>query len=999
MASVHYRQLRAILFLFVALLMSFAREASAADYPWTLARYQHTSWTSKDGAPAAISSLAQTADGRLWIGTGSGLYSFDGQKFSAFEPVPGETLASTGIYALLATKDGGLWIGYEADGISFLKNGHLTTYDKKSGYDAANAPAIVQTKDGTVWAASNQGLMYFRNGHWSRAEQQEGLTAERFDGAVVGPDDTLWVANSDSIFALRSGAIRFQMMAGHVAPKQILGLTLAPGGVLLERLDQVIQRYLDRGDHLEQMGKAIPVFGYGRFDRQGGLWIGDGGGGVHHIADPDNWFKQNHAPFEQAFQSFRKSDGLTDDYVWPVLEDSWGDIWLGTGAGLDRFHTRDFASAVTPSGTDSFALGAADNGKVWSGSSNRPVMLLDGDNVTVTEVPPFTMALSRGTDGVVLAAGRAGIWQLKESGSKLVAALPEEVKLGLPRTLTRDGQSTLWTVVAGRVGGFFAYRNGQWAKETTPSPVNVTYTDRAGSIWLGCADNYVGLLSRGAMTFLSASHGVNVGSVRAFAEGPHAMWVGGSDGLGYIRNGRFYPVRLDGPQRLSSITAILFARDGSLWIQSTKGVFRISSEVAQRTEDAADTPMAYRQFDVSDGLEGIPAQEIPLPSAILGTDGRLWFSTSAGVSWLNPSELSPITPVPPVTISLVAADSKVSAASSSTQLPANSHNIRFAYNALTLAQPERVRYRVRLAPIDQHWQDMGSVRGVTYASLGPGDFTFQVQARMADGAWAEPGSALSFSVIPAFYQRYWFYALCAIIGAALLWLFYRRQLRLAAERDQIRFNERLWERERIARDLHDTLLQDVQTLVLDLGNIDLPSQTTAASREKLSDATRLAKNALLAARGSVQHLRKSDAPDIELLSSIKETIDHMMRHYSTPCHVSTTGLERRLHPSVSGEVIAVAREAILNSLKHAHATRIDVVIEYGVKAFRLRVIDDGVGVDQETISERQREGHWGILGMQERAKTIGGDLKFSNHRDGGVEILFIVSAVLGYQAK
>jgi len=304
-----------------------------------------------------------------------------------------------------------------------------------------------------------------------------------------------------------------------------------------------------------------------------------------------------------------------------------------------------------------------------------------------------------------------------------------------------------------------------------------------------------------------------------------------------------------------------------------------------------------------------------------------------------------------------------------------------------------------LAPIDQHWQDVASLREVTYATLGPGDFTFQVQARMANGAWTEPGSALSFSVIPAFYQRYWFYALCVFVGATLLWLFYRRQLRLAAERDQIRFNERLWERERIARNLHDTLLQDVQTLVLDLNNIDLPSQTTAASREKLSDATRLAKNALLAARGSVQHLRKSDAPVIELLSSIKETIDHLTRHYPTPCHVSTAGLERRLHPSVCGEVLAIAREAILNSLKHAHATRIDVAIEYGAKAFRLRVIDDGAGVDLEAISERQREGHWGILGMQERAKTIGGDLKFANRRDGGVEILFIVSAALGYQSK
>lgn len=972
----------------------------AGERPWTLARFQHTAWGTKDGAPVAISTLAQTSDGVLWIGGGAGLYTFDGYQFSQFTGVSGKTLMSSQVLALCAARDGSLWIGYEGGGISHLVSGTLINYDANAGYSVPGTDKIVEAMDGTIWAATPKGLMHFSNGKWVQAGIASGLKEGGVGSVLVTTDGTVWTTQNGRILGLKHGSPTFFDAGVTLESKQVLAIAAAPDGMMIEYVNGPIVRYLKQGDTLTEVSNnALPIFGIPLFDRRGSLWVGDAGRGVIHFSDPQNWYSNPHVSLDKASESYKKANGLTGDYVWPLLEDAEGDIWVGTSDGLDRFRAADFALANTPSGAHDFALAPAAQGKVWSGTSTHPVMLLDENKVEWASVPPFTLAIYRdANDQTVWAAGRQGIWQLRPEGSVFVTSLPNEVTHGLPFVLTRDHHSILWMMIGGyHKFGFYSYTDGTWTLHPDQVKVRALATGRAGELWIGHPDNHIDVISEGSTKQFTSVDGVNVGETHAFAEdtGGGAMWVGGTSGLGYVKNGHFHKTTLDDSLQLSDITAVLFAQDGSLWLHTLKGVVRISNDTVRKVEDHSDIPMSYRLFDASDGVVGLAGQAIPLPSGTVGTDGRLWFSTSSGVLWVDPARLISRGPIPPIKIGGIVVDGKAIDTSNVPHLPALSHNIHLTFSAQTLSHPEGIIYRIRLEPLDDSWQAVGAKNEITYATLGPGRFTFRVQARRGDNAWQEPGSSLVFTVAPAFYQTYWFYAICLLLLVLAAFFAYTLNMRRIAKQSQARFNERTWERERIARELHDTMLQDIQALTMHLQQFESREHDDITAYNCLASANELATNALNAARKSVKHLREHERRN-DLVLSLIDAIDHLKMHYTVAIQLSKSGKEQQLQSVACEEVFAIAREAMLNALKHAGATVINIQLHFSYRFFVLVVQDDGIGINSELLSQREAEGHWGLKGMHERAMALGGVLKIRPGTPRGTEVVLRLASASVY---
>ena len=330
-------------------------------------------------------------------------------------------------------------------------------------------------------------------------------------------------------------------------------------------------------------------------------------------------------------------------------------------------------------------------------------------------------------------------------------------------------------------------------------------------------------------------------------------------------------------------------------------------------------------------------------------------------------------------------------ASSSLKLPPGTANLQIDYTALSLQNPDRVRFRYRLEGIDKTWIEAGRRRQAFYTRLGPGRYRFRVIAANNDGVWNNAGAALDFIVPPTFVQSGWFLLLCALVVALVLWALYTFRMRQVAARIQSRLEERVAERERIARELHDTLLQGVQGLILRFQAImdGLPAGQPA--RSQLDAVLERADEILAAGRDQVSHLRTAPGAD-DLVESLIRAAEVTPHAPEIELSITSEGTARGLHPIVTEEVSAIGQEAIINALKHAHAKRIDVVISYNLHGLALRICDDGVGISASVLDAGEKDGHFGLIGMRERAKKIGGQLTITSRPGAGADLVVRVAA-------
>ncbi|WNG49562.1 ATPase [Archangium minus] len=989
----------------LGLLMCCAFSGAHAAEPARLIRdFHHTAWTLKDGAPAGIWTMAQTQDGWLWLGTSAGLWRFDGVVFERYDLLPEGSSVSRSVNILFASRSGGLWVGYSYGGAGFLKDGVVTHYGSKEGLPQGSPiENFEEDGEGRLWVATAKGLYVLEQGAWQLADARWGFSVPGGASLVRDRTGTLWASTDDGVYVLRMGARRFERVETNAQPS----------AGLFRTNDGTLWKY-DKSGFSPLLGPDVPprsaTFSEDAslesdsllFDREGALW---GISCPNSVCRLENPYASNLPLRRRTLSSdmFLASDGLSSDSAMILLEDREGSIWVGTKLGLDRFRRNDVTTVRFPEPLVYFALLPGEAGAMWAGTATNSGLT---DRLWRLEprpslVPGFSgevTAAYRDTDGSMLLAGSQGAWRFAD-GKFTPLAVPKKEEGNRVQAIMRDGAGRLWmsfrASTAYRLDGDTWTPRGGIAHLPELPPTRIV-TDEQGRMWLGYGQNTLAIVEGSKAQVFSEADGLRTGIVSAILPGPDTL-VGGELGMAAFDGRRFRPLVATRPDVLTGVTGLLRTRDGTLWVNGNAGAVRISANDLRRALAEPDFRMPFELFDMLDGMPGAAQQVRPLPTLVEGTDGKLWFAATDGLAWIDPERIHH-NPLPPSVVirSIIAGDQRY-APRADLRLPPLTRSLKIDYSALSLAVPERVAFRYRLDGVDDGWQDPGSRREAIYTNLRPGHYRFRVIAANDDGVWNEQGASLAFEIEPTFFETRWFLALCVLVASGLLWLLYILRLRQMTARVRQRLEERHAERERIARELHDTLLQGIQGLMLHFqaATARLPQGELRAGIERALDR---ADDVLVEGRDRVRELRASSGGLPDLTNAFTAIASEFGENHALAFRIVVEGALRALDPLVADELYRIGREALFNAFQHADASEIEVEISYGVDELRLRFRDNGRGIDSLILSAG-RAGHWGLRGMRERAEKLGARLDIQSGVGQGTEVVLSLSAARAYVSR
>jgi signal transduction histidine kinase/ligand-binding sensor domain-containing protein len=998
---------------------------AACGSPWATAQATqsvgqgivHESWTFKDGAPEVSTALAQTADGYLWVGSPAGLFRFDGVRFELFRSPFGDSLHSTNVSALLAAGDG-LWVGYVFGGFSFLKNGKVKNFLEAT----SSVSGFAADRHGNTWAGAAGGttrssLWRFDGSSWQRVGTEWNVPNEPVAQIGFDREGILWVLTGvqgpevpKQLHFLAPGDRQFRKAADKLF---VLGFTRdADGNVLTTR-----ERSRNEPGTSIGLASSLPAYPILRMqseqflDRANAIWI--------IPKDPVVLRHPASEPLDEVIGTV--SPGNSE--VIPVnpmnhasLVDREGAIWFGTAGAVHRFSHSVLTRQQVPAGSSPwFMLAPDDGGVVWISSgdgvgTSTLYRVTEGKVDLQRPVAGVSSFAYRAPDKTFWFGGEGGLWHMVD-GRLARVDLPKEVadRARTLVTMTHDGSGGFWVSFSGL--GLYRLKDGAWTKyqgrPDTPPPgtrcpataVMAMFTDRASRVWLGCTKGQLTVLDADQERTFGPKDGLQVGNVTAIHGRGSAMWIGGEFGLQQFDQGRFHAIKAIGSESLRGISGIVETANGDLWLNGLGGIVHIRrEEILVSLKDPA-YQVSVERFDRRAGLPGLPSQLRHMPTAIEGTDGRLWFTVSNGVVWLDPTRASNRTPSPSVSIQSVAADDKVHELDQLPSFPAGTSNVEIRYVAVSLLNPEAIRFRYKLQEVDKEWHEAVRSRSVSYRNLPPGSYHFKVNASDANGVWSDKIATAEFTILPAYYQTAWFRALCAILLLLLAWAGHQLRIRRLQRQFEMTLDARVAERTRIARDLHDTLLQSFHGLLLRFQTaFNLLPGRPDESKQVLASAIDQAAEAITEGRDAVQGLRTSATETNDLADSLQALAEDLAKENGddVSLHVEVQGTPRALHPIVRDEAFRIAGEALRNAFRHASATQIEVELRYDKRHLRVRVRDDGKGMDPKVLRTEGREGHFGLRGMRERAKLAGGKLTVWSGLDAGTEVELSIPAPHAY---
>lgn len=982
-----------------ALVLVLAFSGPAHAQVRSLDHLEHRRWVAADGGPSQVGAIAQTRDGYLWLGTNESLFRFDGFRFVRYE-APG--LNTLNIVASLLAVDDELWVGLRFGGVRVIGPHGMREHLPGPNLAEGAVYSLARDRDGAIWIAADDGLARYNGTHWELVSTKWHFPGKKARAVFVDGGGTLWAANENRLLYLPKGERRF--IDSGLAVDWVSQITQAPDGAiwLTERYSGKVHRVVLLDGHLTSgsLATSTPAIGL-LFDRGGGLWISTTGNGVQYVAKPTSIGALHKRT------SFTARDGLSSDFIWKMLEDGEGNLWVGSNGGLDRFRPRALMPAGFPPGSLNFALVAGNDGSLWAGPSNRPAMRLMDGGMNVLDMPAPVSCAMRDHEGTIWMGGPSGIWRSRGARLERFADLPPAALAeSSVRAMARDAAGDLW-VSFNRLG-LFRLRDGVWIATPPPSPsanqrMPVTASaDAKGRLWFGYRDNLLVTREGDGERHWGQADGMDIGHVTAITHHGQRTWIGGQRGIGYIEGERYQALRLPDNGLFANIYAIIVVplKDGSgddLWVHSRSGIFQLTAaELARAYADAAYR-IRYRSYDLMGGLANDPYQVLPLPTAVRSRDGRLWFSTSNGVAWIDPERPHPELAGPTVLIESVHVDGVRAASGAPATLAAGAQRIVIDYTALSLSAPERLNFRYRLDGYDVGWQDAGRQREAVYTGLDPGKYRFRVLAHNQDGLPSTQEAVFEFSIPPALYRQPLFLLLAGALAFAALWMLYRMNMRRAAERLRERIEERHSERERIARDLHDTLLQGVHGLILRFQAIVYTIPADSPARRSLEEALDRADEVLIEGRDRVRDLRTGAVDLSELHEALAALGTELEQKGGARFALTVRGSPAPLRPLVRDEVYQVGHEAIVNAFRHAHALHVKVDIEYGARQFQMTVSDDGLGIARVYLTPMGRADHWGLRGMHERVGRIGAQLAIDSDPARGSEVRLGMKAQLAYR--
>jgi len=949
--------------------------------------YISKNFTVEDGLLSnRVNAIVQTRDGFLWVGTEEGLLRFDGRHFAPVVFLPQASPVS--ISTLAEAPDGALWVGTRA-GLARIQSGGMSEpghtisvlYHPDSG-EGDSIQCLHFSRTGTLFVGTMTGL--YRLDHDKFSVVIPKLWTSRIEEASNG--HLLVITSKGFMEWDGTQVIQHPEVSARLGVRQneIFHVFEDHAGTIWYCTTAGLARQV--GTSIERLKPVVAVFRVNE-DPQGTVWFSQSGG------------------LYRATKSGREliASNLVVTYL---CFDHNGDVWAGTkGTGLFRFKRRAVkmftAADGLPLGVPRAVLAATD-GKVWVGSDCGGLSWFDGrrfhsysEKDGLTNSCVFSLAEDRNHD-ILIGTFGGGIFRFREG--RFMAFLKEDKltnKVAIAILPANDG--SLWIPYS---DGLRRIQDGQVREFTTAdglSSNNVlsAYEDRRGVIWVETTGG-IDRLEKDRFVAVSKTNNASIWAGRfGFGEDQRGelFAFGPFSGTLHVQETRV--VRLDVAPK---ITGMLRSRD-ALWFCGD-GIYRAAPDSLEKWENQLDAPPDYTRFDRADGMNSAECSG-GFRNMAMTNDGRVWVATEQGVAMLESSTPPHRSQKPAIYMERIVVGKTPQPVGRELVVPPGSHHIELHFDAIELTSPERVRFQYRLDDVDREWLDADAAVTAIYTELPAGTHEFHVRASNVDGVWDRTGIVYKITQQPYFYQTTRFRLLCVAVFLALISALYRLRLRQVAQQFNMRLEERVNERMRIARDLHDTLLQSFHGLLLRFQAATnlLPGRPEEA-RKTLESAIDQAAQAISEGRDAVQGLRSSTTVTNDLASAITTLGQELASGESNPnaaeFHVEVEGTTRDLHPILRDEVYRIAGEALRNAFKHAQAQRIEVEIWYDERQLRVRVRDDGKGIDPKHLNEDGRPGHYGLRGMRERAKAIGGKLEVWSNVESGTEIELTIPANTAY---
>jgi len=892
-----HRQARAVVAL--GILLACCACAFALDPSLDVSQYAHATWKFRDGiTKGAVFSIAQTPDGYLWLGTEFGLVRFDGVRAVPWQPPENQRLPPGTIRSLLVSRNGTLWIGTWT-GLASWKDGKLTRHPE---LDGVIVWLLLEGRDGTIWVGAGGTptagkLCAIRSGSVD-CVGGDGRLGPGVTALLEDRNGNLWVGLKDGLWRWKPGPSKFYSLPG--GPSGITALAEDPNGTLLIGWRGGISRFVDGKMQPYPLPGITTPFRAQRIlrDRNGSLWIGTVGSGLVHI-------HQGRADV------FSAADGLSGDVARPEYEDREGNVWVYTVEGLDCFHERAIATLTKKQGLSRALVGSIlsdKRGSVWLatyGGLNR----WDHGHVSTpsTGGPKPDGKLDGSSPNSVFQDSKGRIWvsTLRELGylenGRFISI--KGVPAGNVLSIAEDTASNLWEINEPlgllRISPQDDVRQIPWADLGHKDNASVLAADRKrGGLWIGFFLGGIAYFSDGGIrASYTAADGLGAGRVSDFRfDDDGTLWVSTEGGLSRVRNNHVATLSSKNGLPCDTVHWSIEDDDRSFWLYTACGLVRIArSELDGWVADPNRT-IRVAVFDSSDGVRSLSSPGHYHPQVAKTPDGKLWFLPWDGVSVIDPHHIPFNKLPPPVHIEQVTADRKTywqnlsgDASSSRPRLPPLVRDLTIDYTALSFVAPEKVVFRYKLEGLDRDWQDVGNRRQAFYTNLSPGNYRFRVAACNNSGVWNEAGTFLDFSIAPAYYQTTWFRVSCVAVFLALLWALHRLRLRRLAYQFNMRLEERVSERTRIARDLHDTLLQSFHGLMLRFqAATNLLPERPVEAKQRFESAIDQAAQAITEGRDAVQGLRSSTVETNDLataISALGEELGPMERSRIPPFSV------------------------------------------------------------------------------------------------------------------
>jgi signal transduction histidine kinase/ligand-binding sensor domain-containing protein len=982
------------------------------------AQYRFDSWTADNGLPQnSVYSIQQTPDGYLWLTTLDGLVRFDGVKFTVFNKSNSKNLTTNRFANLFAETDGTLWLGTEESGLARFRNGQFQIFTTADGLLSNEIRQLQRDLDGSLLISTSHGLVRFRNEHFSverRADfrnfniyvspsgtrwemDKDGLRAVGKDGRAtryalpfaaqnISPDRTynyfsfvpmfedgegaLWFAAAGSLFTLKDGAVTTFTAQDGMPRSSVRSLGQDRAGAIWLGTEK---------DGVCRFGEnRFACFGISEglssnyvmdlfFDREGTLWVGTNERGINRVTP-------------RIIASVSIAEGLADKNVYPILEDKTGGVWIGSFSGLSYYKNGKITNYTRRNGLlyeIVQSLAEDGDGRLWIGSVGGIQYLENGKFTDFTEKLGLSIGDNAFLDihqdraGAMWFATRNGLMKYADGAAKILTTAE-----GLPsndvRTIyeARDG-GTLWLGTSGGLGKLEGEK-GRKGEGEIPKMVLTAYTEKDG-----LADNIRTIYEDGDGTF----------------------WIGTYDnGLSRFKDGKFTNYTTANGLFSNGVFQILEDGRGNFWMSSNQGIYRVNKQQLNDFADGKTSAVTSTVFGKSDGMLNIECNGGRQPAGIKTSDGKFWFPTQDGVAIINP-EAIPFNPLPPpVVIESAFLEGKKVELTDKLEIQPDQDNLEINYTGLSFIKPEQVQFKYKLEGLDEDWTNAANRREAYYPYLPPGKYTFRVIAANSDNVWNNEGAAIAITVLPPFYRTFWFIGLAILsFGVVGFALYKRRVSELERRRTaQEEFSRRLInahesERRRIAAELHDSL---GQSLAMIKNSAVFGSQTAEdlpAAREQLAEISTQSAHAIAEVREIAYNLRPYLLDRLGLTKAIRSLLNKTADAYPIKVISEVDEVDEFFPNEAEISIYRIVQESLNNVIKHSDASEVKVSVEESERAVIIKIEDDGKGFDVNAENNGDNRGGFGLFGMAERVRMLGGTIAIESETGKGTKILIKIS--------